>query len=153
VTALRWRSVRFDMLQALTAVPGCASQWMRANTHQKIKVHTTEQHRLIFREMAHWSLIKHSWGHYLNCKGFRDKRVGCARLPLLFFGLPPRSAMDAEVVRKINLIEALEERHAGCHALPDDAAQQWSEAQIRQHFSGTVMGGTATWRCPAAGSC
>lgn len=48
--------------------------------------------------------------------------------------------MNPEVVRKINLIEALEEQYPGPHALPEDAVHFWTEAQIRQHYTGTDTG-------------
>ena len=38
----------------------------------------------------------------------------------------------------INLIEALAEEHPGWAAPPDDAAQHWTEGQIRQHYGGVV---------------
>jgi hypothetical protein len=58
--------------------------------------------------------------------------------------------MDAEVVRNINLIEALEEQYPNFHALPEDAAHLLSEAQIRQHFAGTQVGSISNMRSPAA---
>ena len=44
--------------------------------------------------------------------------------------------MDIDVVRNINLIEALTEQHPDSCVPPEDAALLWSEVQIRQHFAG-----------------
>lgn len=49
--------------------------------------------------------------------------------------------MDIDVVRNINLIEALTEQNPSSSLPPEDAAHLWSEVQIRQHFAGVL----ATW--------
>ncbi|KAK9833287.1 hypothetical protein WJX81_003342 [Elliptochloris bilobata] len=46
--------------------------------------------------------------------------------------------MDPETVRKINLVEALADIYPDSAALPDDAAQSWTEEQIRRHFGGAA---------------
>lgn len=61
-------------------------------------------------------------------------------------------AMDPGTVRKINLIEALAEEHPGWAALPDDAAQHWTEGQIRQHYGGVVAANLLAPNLPIASS-
>ena len=43
--------------------------------------------------------------------------------------------MDAETIRKINLLDCLLDDHPGMDAPPDNAVSDWSEQQLRDHFT------------------
>ena len=45
--------------------------------------------------------------------------------------------MDAETIRRINLLECLLDEHPDVDPPPDDAALNWTERQLSDHFAGT----------------
>jgi hypothetical protein len=49
--------------------------------------------------------------------------------------MPGRAAREKELAyRLLNVIDILEEEHPDCSPLPEEATQQWTEAEIRAFF-------------------
>jgi hypothetical protein len=49
--------------------------------------------------------------------------------------MPGQAAREKEIqYRLLNVIDILEEEHLDCPPLPDEAAEQWTEAEIRAFF-------------------